>query len=1151
MNSDKGGVGEIAEALQYRDKIGVKLLQRLYLSPSRQSLARPPPKMKATTGTIPTGASGHRRRRRRQPLSASPSSILSLALLPLSLAVTASAASSSSPQTLTGPSSLPEIDYSRMGTVAFLGSFTGIDFYDPSFNTSSSSSSSFSSSSTNAKFSSTADSLVLRTSSGRGRVLATTNEGGRISSTCWSSHGGDGGTLFLGGEFSALGGIDVINIAKYNIDSGSVSALSRSQSDSDSTLSVREPVNAVYCDDANERVWIGGEFENNVLVYYLTNSTIGVPPFQALNGPVDSISSLSSSSSSLSSSSSNIDPDSITSLLFGGRFTTEFATTTNVTTNMTTLMNSSAPEGTTTVGFSGFLTPISISPSSSNTDSNTDISISAIPTSTQSGFSDPNVLFCPSGSDGSGNSWWAQDGSAAKITVQTYRALQASGIRLGNTFTDGRATTKFSVVSIPDDTQLSLTYVDPITGSNATCTLDCPLSTDSSVQAQDFLFTDGARDLTGFQVYLEGWTGEGPGLHRLQLLSSGSYASAVASDNMAVCNVEGGAETSDVQSTGSWESSTTATGIPGTIQQVLVSSVSTSSSDRPSVTWYPYVASSGYYDVNILIPGCQNMGDCDSRTTVDMEVFPFYQSLGWTSTISQAVNQDTTQRIYSGFIQASTPGSFQPTVDLALAAEPTESGNGKNWQVVAGSIQLVLTSPGNTTTNSTGSSTTGSSSNSTSTTSSTNSTTSSRISFGVFEWPLSNLTAVNASSALNNYSQTTVDRLGIALNQDSTSGSSGRTVLTAAAVGGYSFIGGSFSQSGNYTNVLSTQNGTIAPLAGQGLNGLVRTSIASGQSIIFGGDFTANEGSSTALQHLASYDPSTSSWTALAGGTDGPVNHITQVTSNTFAVTGNFSNVVKSDGSSHTTGGYAIWNTSSSDWDTTGIMFGNAATTTVSGSGDDVKTYLSGRIQGLSGFAASGVALLSGDGSATDLSSLDLGLTPTNSEGSAASSLVARENYRHQSARSLDSWIPRWSVSSPLRKRQSISSQTTSTAGFGANAAAYFTNSTDNANWMALGGNFSSSSGNGLVFLQSPDGQMHGVEGDQLEGAVQQLVVSGTNLFVAGDFTVGSQANIAIYDLSKNDWSSQSIPGLNGKYFFLPACLSLQSANSSSPFLFA
>ena len=91
-----------------------------------------------------------------------------------------------------------------------------------------------------------------------------------------------------------------------------------------------------------------------------------------------------------------------------------------------------------------------------------------------------------------------------------------------------------SVTTIPDNGIQNLQFVDPITGENRTCSNPCPLSTDSSVLYQDFLFPNPLA-ITGVQIKLSGFTGSSAGLHMLQLLSSGAFASSVDDNNGISC----------------------------------------------------------------------------------------------------------------------------------------------------------------------------------------------------------------------------------------------------------------------------------------------------------------------------------------------------------------------------------------------------------------------------------------------------------------------------------------------------------------------------------------------------------------------------------------------------------------------------------------
>jgi hypothetical protein len=76
-----------------------------------------------------------------------------------------------------------------------------------------------------------------------------------------------------------------------------------------------------------------------------------------------------------------------------------------------------------------------------------------------------------------------------------------------------------------------MTYTDPKTGKNETCDAWCPLYTDSSIEAQDFLFTDGSRNMTGMQMQLKEWQGVGAGLSYVQLLSDGMFCAVDHADD--------------------------------------------------------------------------------------------------------------------------------------------------------------------------------------------------------------------------------------------------------------------------------------------------------------------------------------------------------------------------------------------------------------------------------------------------------------------------------------------------------------------------------------------------------------------------------------------------------------------------------------------
>ena len=286
------------------------------------------------------------------------------------------------------PSSLPQVDFSRMGNVGLGGSFSGLDWYDSN-----------SSGAGSATYSTTSDTVLVQTLTGI-RPLGSVNDGGTISALCWANTSSNG-TLYVGGHFTTLGGVQSANIGLYDFASASFKSISPGLSGG---------VEALYCDNAHSQVWVGGAFDSplsgsgpNVAVYSTASNSWQANPFSGLNGPVDSIS------------------PSPNSIYFGGSFTTSY------TSNATSTNSSSipyAPANVTTVGHSGYLTPATLPPMSAAAGN---LTVTAGPGSNDSRYNDPRVMLCP----GSG-SWLAQDGVVSNVDVLGCSAWEAAGVRITN-----------------------------------------------------------------------------------------------------------------------------------------------------------------------------------------------------------------------------------------------------------------------------------------------------------------------------------------------------------------------------------------------------------------------------------------------------------------------------------------------------------------------------------------------------------------------------------------------------------------------------------------------------------------------------------------------------------------------------------------------
>jgi len=356
------------------------------------------------------------------------------------------------------------------------------------------------------------------------------------------------------------------------------------------------------------------------------------------------------------------------------------------------------------------------------------------------------------------------------------------------------------------------------------------------------------------------------------------------------------------------------------------------------------------------------------------------------------------------------------------------------------------------------------------------------------------------------------------------------------------YIGGSFSVAGNYSNVISidTTSGQATSLGSQGLNGEALAVAVIGGQVIFGGIFTSTAATGgPSLNNLASWDPKARTWSGLGGGVNGIVTDIsTTSSSNTqLIVTGNFTGVIASNGTTTQTGGYAIWDASKSAWSASGALYGTVSAVANPSFGSD--TYLAGTVAGFSSNPVTGVAMLStNDGSTTITSLSNVDFTNTGSPPSTPSTTRKRSHHTHGSltrnwlSRFTDSFAPRSVVAIQARAvAPTIPTQPAIAPAF--LAGAFWTNSSTSGRptITILGGNFTSTSGtseiDGLAFYT----ENGGLTGPQIpvQGVVRTLAVIGDDVYVGGsDITVsGAGSGLIVYNFQSNGWMTGGIPSLN------------------------
>ncbi|GAA5897776.1 Rax2p [Sporobolomyces salmoneus] len=995
-------------------------------------------------------------------------------------------------------SSFPKVDFSSLGTVAVVGSFAGLSLYDP----------------TNPPptFDASRSTVLARRTDGTLTKVGQTDEGGSIDTVCQSPDG----TLYVGGNFTRVDDIGAVNIARYDLEGRRWETMGNG---------LDGQVRALSCNGST--VYAGGEFGPvsegggpNVAAWSTEEQNWVDLPFYGFDGAVETIDSSRDGQS----------------VFFGGSFSTTFSNSTSTTTTGSSSVANPDAAGNLYPSLGSSLSPISLNQSD----------YWASPTTYTSGFGRPEYVFCPKKEDGIGSSWLLVDGAVGFFIVRLYRELNVRGIRLGNTFYEGRGTRNFSLVSIPDNQVLELTYsTDPSNPSagTSTCSDNCILAHNSSIPYQDFLFPEGTT-MTGFQLNVNGWYGAGGGLHLIQLLSQGSYAYATESSNVNPCtNGLGAVAASSVETDGNWTTREVDTSIAGTTQQVLVATVpGGSTTSSPSITWSPSVPQDGNYAVYFHTPGCTRMENCGVRTSVKVTASPTSGSANST-TIEQTNADDRSTLIYNGTLSAGTD-TF--TVSMSLA-DGAASNSGTNYQIIADYINLVAASTNGTSTQI-------------------------NRGYGLYEYAVGNSQGTfgdsvvdsvskNASSIMTN--STGFDALAFDLNQ-------GASVSSIVTIGEGQdtrvFVGGEFTYTARQGGGGSTSQNVVVYSAGQpqaapngGLDGRVDSLLELNGALYAAGTFeTTSDGSITGLDGFARWNyssPSSSSWEKLGGSAPSVVGSIAGLA---VVNTGSGQKDGSEDAIAVVGGGgsgLAFYDPSRSNWNSSmgALLLGNL--TAVGGTTDlsetNATTFYAGNIQVAIQHATPGGAVLSsGKNGQPRLSSFgfDFGSSETTSTSPASSSSAPTSSRFRRSdfeqftsfdllTRSIDPRSsrlvlePRAPAPSPAANLtlptpiQAIASSTGSSEEV--LAGAFWKNGSTEL--MLVGGSFVSSEGVRNVGAYDPKAQnLTALAGEDLVGTVTNLLVVDDTLWIGGNFsTANGRQGFTTYNL-KAGQTDDSQPPLSG-----------------------
>ncbi|KAI8635149.1 cellular morphogenesis protein [Xylariaceae sp. FL1651] len=629
------------------------------------------------------------------------------------------------------------------------------------------------------------------------------------------------GMVILGGNFTSVGGKQTTGVAAFNTTTSEVTPLA----------GLSGQVNSLLCDDDAGMVFVGGSFraaDSFNAITWLASSSWASLPFAGFNGPVSSITKASSGH-----------------IIFGGSFTGLGNTSTPGTPDAQTVNLGSAQ-------------------------------ISTYQGTTTAGFSNPKNVICnTNGTGGEGKTWLLEDGVPGSWSASFNFGFEPTKLRLGNTHQDGRGTRTWMFTAQPNNGIMNFTYIDPISGKNMSCTNQCPLSNDTTIEYQDFHFVNRVG-MNAFRIDISAWYGQGGGLNSIELFQDDIYTFAINDFNEPSC--ANTTTPSEATATGPWTIAPSETSNSQYLSAVLPKPIA---SDAASVVFRPDIRESGDYIIKLFTPGCRQDNTCSQRGQVN--VFATLNSTGGSQqlndglSIYQSNEFDKYDQVYFGNIDASS-SSFRPSITLSPVAGQSLSSD---------EMVMVAQRVGFERMNTTGGLN------------------------GLFEYDPTKTTV-----DVSDFDASAFNKLGSTFDAKS-------AVLSLAAANDRTYIGGNFTSPTVKNVVALDSNGQTAPLDG-GLNGEVMTMYLSDGELFVGGAFdNTQKGGATGLSNVAVYNEQQNKWTALGAGVDGAVMSIVPMTLNltgntteaAITLTGDFLRILAfGDNEAIDTAGFAVWVKSQNNW---------------------------------------------------------------------------------------------------------------------------------------------------------------------------------------------------------------------------------------------
>lgn len=361
------------------------------------------------------------------------------------------------------PVTTPKLDLSALGQVAFTGDFDAVSLYR------------FKEQSETPSYTHGSQSILTALPNGWLTTLAETDA--HILAMCpFTKKDGTFSGIFVGGNFTSLGGVEAHGIALFHPNSTKVTALP----------GLSGSVSALLCDQETSTVYAGGDLSHGNTSYaaaWVGDKGWTNLPFQGFNGPVTSI-----------------EKDSNGHIIFGGSFDGLGATvrTESDTMNSNDLNNTKRQQ------------LINLQSATISADAKSDMA----------GYNDPRNIICStSGKAAKGKTWLLHDYSPGFWRADMGFNLYPTRLRLYNTHMDGRGTKNFLFRALPINGIMNLTYTDPASGKEVHCDASCPLSNDPNEPYRDFTLVNEVG-MRGFMLEIQDWYGQGAGLNGIEVFQN-------------------------------------------------------------------------------------------------------------------------------------------------------------------------------------------------------------------------------------------------------------------------------------------------------------------------------------------------------------------------------------------------------------------------------------------------------------------------------------------------------------------------------------------------------------------------------------------------------------------------------------------------------